>query len=81
MTHVDRNQLDSLYHLKSYKSKNVLFRNKHLYWIEQLKEEGKDCIHVGHNQLDLRWYTNIVSLWLHRHSVILKPAQYWCRQF
>ena len=23
-------------------------------------------------------YTNIVDLWLHRHSVILNSAQYWC---
>ena len=21
------------------------------------------------------------GLWLHRHSVILKPAQYWCHDF
>ena len=36
--------------------------------------------HVDHNQLDdpLPFkiiYTNIVALWLHRHSVILQPAQ------
>ena len=40
---------------------------------------------VDHNQVDplpfYIIYTNIVYLWLHRHSLFLKPAQYWCIWF
>ena len=33
-------------------SKNVLFENKQLYWIDLFKEEWKhNCTHVDHNQL------------------------------
>ena len=34
-------------------SKNVLFKNNQLYWIELLEELKHDCLHVDHNQLNL----------------------------
>ena len=35
-----------------------------------VKKNGIEATHIDHNQLD------IVDLWLHRHSVIWKTAQY-----
>ena len=65
-------------------SKNVLYKNKQLYWIDLLKKNGNKTTHVYHNQLDMFYHLKSCTpilccfLWLHRKTVISKPVQHWC---
>ena len=58
-----------------HKSNNILFKNKH--WIDLFKKNGSRTVPMYTTTIKSPFkiiYTNIVALWLHRHSVILKPA-------
>ena len=67
-----------------YKKKNVLFlktNNSNKILDLPVKNERKlECAHVGYNQVNnpLPYNTihsNIVDMWVHRHSVVLKLTQ------
>ena len=62
------------------KSKNILFKNNQLYWIDLFKGTETRLYPcrpqpVTHHLPFKILYTNIAALWLHRHSMISKPAQ------